>query len=59
MIRWQWRTGTVDYASLPPSVTVEGYPALPGEGHIAYRDRIARAFGVPMRHPPSHVRPAP
>lgn len=42
------RYGSVHFGSLPPVVTVEGYPAMPGEGHRDYARRIAKAFGVAL-----------
>lgn len=44
----RYLTGVVDFQELrrtmPPAVTVEGFPPLPGEGCGPYIDRVERAL---------------
>jgi hypothetical protein len=46
MVTFTWRTGAVDYQeakrTMPPIVTTEGIPPLPGEGWGPYTERVER-----------------
>lgn len=42
MVMITYCQGTVDIRQRPPVVTIEGYPARPGEGWVDYCTRMRR-----------------
>lgn len=50
---FQWYPLAVEYVPGPPTVTVVGYPALPGENYIDYSRRV-----MPLAWRDIQIRPA-